>query len=234
MSRDEFTKGKFFVNNKYKLAYLKLPKCACTSIASAIAELKTPDVKRPLWHHEEHNFDTVTTDYTSLSNYLTFTFVRNPFDRFTSFYKNWITDPPHDRVLRKFSKFGVYENMPFDECVKKITKIKDVRKLESHTIPIYYYLFHNGCLKVKYIGRMESINEDFEIISAACGIPGMLGEFNQSKRKDDFYTPSLKKKIREFYSIDFNLLGYDRNEYISSPSNSRTTPIAKIKSRFGI
>lgn len=211
------TIGSFYCNRDRKIAYLAIKKCGCTSIARYIAKQKVENILTPIWKPEnaKHNFDFVTTDEKSLSEYFTFTFVRNPYDRFLSFYKNWIVNPPQENILEHYKKFGFFKNMPFDECVKAFSRISDVSLLEAHTIPLYFSVFRDKTLRVKFVGKLENIDNDFTYIKNACSLEGELQKLNSSKaktgsKKTSLYTPELKELIYSFYRLDFEVFGYSK------------------------
>lgn len=208
--------GQFYCNDEFKLAYLAIRKCGCSSIARTIASLKTSEIKTPLWAKEssEHNFDRVSSDESTLEQYLTFTFVRNPYDRFQSFYKNWIVNPPHSDVLNHYEKHDIYSNMPFEECVQKFVRIKNVADLEGHTLPLENYIFRDGKMRVKFVGKLENIHLDIFRMFEENNIPLTeedisIGHFNRTGQ-GDLYTEKSKEMIYEFYKSDFRLFGYSK------------------------
>ena len=201
----------FYCNRKHKIAYLRVNKCACSSLAYFVASLKTAGVLTPLWkkEHLQNNFDLVTPDETALSDYLTFTFVRNPYDRFISFYSNWIVSPPHERVLGHYQKYGIYENMPFEECVKAFVGIKDHHLLEAHGAPLYTFVFRENTLRVKFVGKLEDLDGDMEFVARACSARLTVPHRNKTERTVS-HTARTKPLIYEYYKKDFELFGYER------------------------
>lgn len=209
-------RGEFYCNSKSKLAYLAIRKCGSTSIAHFIASLKKQHVQRPLWGEEAivHNFDKVGSDESALSDYVTFTFVRNPYDRFQSFYRNWIIDPPHERVLEHYRKFGLYVNMPFDECVNRFVQINETLALENHAVPMYHFVFRGDKSRVQHIGKLESLRRDMLSITSLNDVKLHENEIcfpHQNKTSGiNFYTPETKSLIYEYYKKDFVTFGYEK------------------------
>ncbi len=141
-----------------------------------------------------------------------------PYGRFLSFYRHWIVDPSNRRILDHYKKFGVYEDMPFGDCVRAITGIDDLGSLESHAAPQFWFVLRGHSLRVKFVGRLERINTDIAFVNRACGIEGELLYRNRSGKDTagDPYTPDLRRLVFEFYRTDFELFGYDAGGHGSS------------------
>ena len=216
--------GSFYGNNEHKIAYLAIRKCACTSIASCIASHKTKEVLRPMWpaEHARVNFDFVTQNEDELSDFFTFTFVRDPYARFLSFYRNWILSPPHRRILDQYRNYGLYENMAFDDCVRAFVKIPDYSLLDPHTAPMHRYVLRSNKLRVKFIGRLENLETDFSYVRAACSLRESFERLNCSQKPDaiDPFTPELRGLIYSFYRRDFELFGYDTKDAQTQATSS--------------
>jgi len=197
------------------VAYLRIFKCGCTSLAAHIASLKNEDLKFPLWEPEREKiyFDIKTADETQLKDYFTFTFVRNPYDRFLSFYSNWIVDPPHFEVLNYYEPYGLKLNMPFEDCVNEIIKLDDLKRLEGHLTPQYQYLHRGYCPRVKYVGKLENLENDIRFIDKACGIKTNLLHKNKTEKMINPYTEETCRSIFRYYRMDFELFGYNPTIY---------------------
>jgi len=198
----------------YKLAYLAVKKCGCTSIASYIAGHKTKNIVRPLWPSENAkiNFDFVTADESELQDYFTFTFVRNPYTRLLSFYRNWIVNPPNTKVVKQYEKFSIYVNMDFEAFIRAFVMIKDKSLLEGHTVPMYKYVFRKRTPRVKFIGKLENIDVDFKYVKNACALKGELDILNKSHAESETgnFNSKLRVLVYDFYRDDFEIFGYNK------------------------
>jgi len=203
------TRGSFYCNNK-NLAYLKINKCGCSSIGNWISKFKTTSPKRPIWNgkNSSYNFHYVTKDEAELSDYFTFTFVRDPFQRFLSFYKDWIIDPANLGVVKHYEKFGIKVNMDFKEFVKSIVEIDDCFLLENHLAPMYTFVFRKNTPRVKFIGKLENINQDMKNLQAISGNTTKIPHKRKTSKKEKYYTPETLALVYEFYKKDFELFGY--------------------------
>jgi hypothetical protein len=102
-----------------------------------------------------------------------------------------------------------------DQLVERMREDSDYRKtIESwqHFRPQVWYLIDNtGNLPLDYIGRLETIQEDFEEICRRIGIERHLPHKNKSSKSerdvlsDEQNTTFLRKKV---YDRDFKMLGY--------------------------
>ena len=195
----------FFCHRPSHVAYLRINKNACSSLARFVAELHGP-VKDPLW--DESNFDLVTKDWQEVNGLFTFTFVRNPYRRFHSFYKNWIVDPPHEKVLEHYRPMGLYKNMPLQECIRKVVKIKK-KKLEAHLRPQHEFVFYGNRLNVKFIGKVEEMDKDMPLIQRMAGVEGDLAHSNKTNASELSFPEKEKSQLFRYYQQDFEIFNYD-------------------------
>lgn len=196
----------YFCHRPSQSAYLRINKNACSSLARFIAELNGP-VSDNLW--DEENFDLITKEWSDVKNLFTFTFVRNPYHRFFSFYKNWITDPPHRRVLDHYRPMGLFEDMPLETCVKKVVKMKK-KKLEAHLRPQHEFIFTGNRMNVNFIGNVENSEKDMSYVQNALGIEGSLSHHNKTQQAKELPLGAKSKALLfEYYRKDFELFDYD-------------------------
>lgn len=204
--------SQFYCNESCKIAYLKLQKCGCSSIAHFVASLKTKYIVSPIWKEEnlKHHFDKVTSEECELTEYFTFTFVRHPLSRFLSFYNNWVVDPPHDGVINHYGRFGLYKNMSLEECVKIFVDIEDYSLLEDHTIPMHRTVFRGSTSRAKFIGKLENFRTDFNFVQHACGIK--MSVPHKNKRSNTLEcNGTIKHLIWQYYEKDYELFGYQKD-----------------------
>lgn len=131
-------------------------------------------------------------------DYFTFAIVRNPWDWQVSLYnymRKTSTHFQHD-LARKFSDFPTYLRW---RCTEEIRFQKDF---------IYSV---DGKLMVDFIGRYETIDEDFQTICDRIGIQVKLPITNVSKTKpyQEYYTPELIELVRKAFAPDIELFKYE-------------------------
>ena len=136
-----------------------------------------------------------------------FCFVRNPWDRLFSEYNS-------RRNLRRtsFREF-VLHGFP------KANTFSDAYR---HLLPQSDYVFgEDGSNLCDFVGRFETLNRDFRIVTEKLGLPPIvLRHRNQSVadlkqqsdgtylRYQDFYDPETKAFVEDFYSRDIAAFGY--------------------------
>lgn len=133
------------------------------------------------------------------ASYFKFAFVRNPFDRFVS-YCAFMT-----RANGAFSinPHSVMEHLLFGDPP------------DSHILfkPQYTVLIdENGLLLADAVGRVESMQQDYDRFCERIGIPGCaLEQVNSSRRGNyrQYYTPRLADAVAARYARDLELFGYE-------------------------
>ncbi len=137
--------------------------------------------------------------------YFKFAFVRNPWDRLVSCWRNKVVDSNYynfsnDRLLemQTFKSFVDFvENENIENCDHHI-------RLQSKLIDLN---------SVDFIGRCENFNEDFSKVTEVIGIELMKIDCkNVSQNRSDYrhyYNESLKDKVAKIYRKDINVFQYD-------------------------
>lgn len=148
----------------------------------------------------------------AFNQYFKFTFVRNPWDRLYSafsFLKNGGWDE-NDRVWAEANLANI------DDFNDFVLNWMTPDRLYSH---IHFWpqsrfiLDKNGKLLVDYIGYFETIEEDFAFLAKRLNPEASLSHTNASPRQDyrSVYSSAAVQKVKELYSQDIELLGYDFN-----------------------
>lgn len=202
------SKSNFFVLPEYGLLSMGIPKCGQTSMKRA---LLGPDVYNV---HDKKHFDYLdnhgiedTVDTLREEGLISFTFVRNPYDRILSFWKQKISVP------NKFtSNRGPFrEGMSFSDTVNLLCQLPDCMSNIHHRSQI-------SIIRVRgrlpdFIGRLETYQKDWDELGQAIGreLPRLPWE-NKTDSCDSgrLWTHRLAQMVYERYREDFEILGYDR------------------------
>lgn len=193
----------FVCDPERKLVYLSNPKVACSSIKVSMFGGK-PDI-------HAYTRPCKKTDLTpEMENYYKFSFVRNPYERLVSCYE--------DKCVKQFRFWDFYffgylsDVTDFTDFVKRISKIPDCIA-EPHFAG-QYRLTHDrrGRCLVDYIGKVESLKEEFVPISERFGLLP-LPHTNRvaslvDKKWMDYYTLETAELVYRKYKRDFVTFGY--------------------------
>jgi len=196
-------------NDDNTCAYLQMPKVASTSLTKTIRripdELLTSgrivsDIEGPTRYYYE-----LPKDFSGFK----FTFVRNPFARTVSCYRNKI-EGKEKSILRYYKVIGLEKDYGFDTYVRSISKIPD-EWAERHFATQYFQAYKDGECIVDYIGRFEHLFEEYEVIRQRFGLES-LEHRNASTKYDyrDYYTEELVELVHQRYKIDFEVFGYEK------------------------
>ncbi len=176
----------------------------------------TLQTKNKSWHIEGSKKKKFTITSKEISTFFIFTFVRNPFDRFVSFfqdkyrYKNGVYYK-HGRQNSFFPKVG-----SFTELAHKISNAPDVY-LNDYIRPQYLrvdFLRDLG-VNINFIGKFENLESDFEKIRTKFHLLPLEQRMKSTGEHSDwrdYYTPRTAKIIYKRYRKDFERFGY-QDEY---------------------
>jgi len=134
----------------------------------------------------------------------TFSFVRNPWDRFLSLY-----------FFRK--NRGELANLTFKEYVQQL----DAPRYKGRGLfsdPVYYYsmadfLFDpEGRLLVDFVGRYENRANDLKVVGDKLGVEFTGLHLHKTKNKEqhysEFYDDETRALIARVYQLDISFFGY--------------------------
>lgn len=196
-----------FLLPEHNAAYVQVSKVACSSIKIFIAGL----LGIPLKDGDPHFTELPEARLPDVpSEYFVFAFVRNPWDRLVSCYRDKVGGEPGEFTHLNTSGieyfFEMFEGMPFDDFVSAVAKIPDIAANE------HYRSQHTFLTdRVDFIGRFERLDADFSHVLARLGIEGRLGHRQVSARKMDyrsFYTRATTDAVAQRYAEDIDRFGY--------------------------
>ena len=181
----EYIPNEFFIIDSHKVIYISIPKVACTSIKIALMGNGLSDSSS---HGAYMNVHAATSRYMSRTigrhqqGYFKFAFVRSPFDRLVSCYKDKIRtklqhngryhfDTRYNTVLI-YRLFGgkFHNDMSFEEFVGLVTRIPDFLS-DGHFKSQYSMLYRKGSKIPDYIGKFENLAADWKHIADRYGFP---------------------------------------------------------------
>lgn len=140
-------------------------------------------------HYPMYKIKEVITEE-KYNNYFKFGFVRNPYDRCVS---AWKYDIEKGFANSEISLFNFVKNLNPNHINSKY---------------LNQYKFIDGC---DFIGRFESLQEDFNIVCDKIGVPRQeLPYKNKSNHKhySEYYDDETREIVAQKYSQDIEYFGY--------------------------
>lgn len=182
--------------------FIHVPKCAGTSIKRTLFPGHTLG-HTPLWYYERNYPEFYGKAFK-------FSFVRHPVDRAFSAYRylranrNCVerNSPAHRMVMRYASFDQFIQNWLCEETALR----------QIHFVPQWRFITDSlGDMRMDFIGRHETMRQDFETICAKLGVAADLKQMNETPNENvdgGFETRTLDRLYR-VYERDFALLGYE-------------------------
>jgi len=211
---------------QYRAIYISVPKVACTSFKSAFAQLlglrldKAHGDPHRLWFPSPVPIESLHSIL--YPGFLRFGFVRNPWDRLVSCYRDKIRNevegfthftirPGVANCLARFDAFVA--DMPFDAFVDAVASIPDSEADEHFRSQHTFLTNRKGELSADFVGRYERLAEDFKIVRDRTGLPEIELRRLQAARSvakyAPYYTPRTQRVVADRYRRDVEMFGYE-------------------------
>jgi hypothetical protein len=151
-----------------------------------------------------------------------FGFVRNPWDRLVSCYRdkirnevdgytNFTIRPGVANCLARWSAFA--PGMSFEDFVAAVVSIPDAEADEHFRSQHTFLTNGEGKLSADFVGRYERLAEDFQIVQQTTGLPALelprLQAARSATRYAAFYTPRTREVVAERFRKDIEMFGYE-------------------------
>jgi hypothetical protein len=220
-----------------RILYLAIPKCASTTIRTALAAMvgRVPSRAEHV-HLRRHSvlqspkqvgastFHRLVKDESALR----FSFVRNPYDRLVSAWADKFQDKPlgaNDAIiaayLRRREALGLALPKNADQSLSFADFVHFVAATAEDPIDVHWQsqdeLLDLPGVSFDFIGRLESFAQDFTRVIAHAGADQALVvaanlHLNKSRRHErrDYYTSALADQVYRIYERDFDRLAYPR------------------------
>lgn len=227
-----------YVSEKHKICYIKIPKAACTTMAVSMYYVEGIDLPnglaaihmrsgKPGEHVKSIQTSSVDTmEIIDGNNWFRFSFVRNPYDRLISAYKN--------KILQRVAQFDV-----FREQVKSGLSwyVEENATLSFHDFATYVCNQPNSIrnmhwrtqfsilrplhINYHFIGRFERFSQDYHHVFSR--VPGVdWSKVGGKKRVTSLKTPlplayskDLADLVYQAYEEDFHYFNYSRTSWMS-------------------
>ena len=134
-----------------------------------------------------------------------FTFVRNPWDRAVSLYA----------LLRRRSMIN--ESDTFEDFARSLTEkgvgpigLHNAKELSWLNPQVDWLCVPGQGIQADFVGRFESLAQDFATVCKKLGIETSLGHLNAAPHAHyrDVFTPESRKHVEQFYAEDIETFGY--------------------------
>ena len=136
-----------------------------------------------------------------------FTIVRNPWSRLLSAWKNKVQDDWGNMSKFKLKYFEQFQGREFSFFVKNFkTTADDHLKIQLDAF---------DQTKIDFIGKLENLGQDFDIICDKIGIPReKLPRKNATKHKryTEYYDDETREIVAQKYAKDIEYFGYKFGE----------------------
>lgn len=183
--------GGIIFSEEYKFIFMRAGKIGGTSIVSHFLKREVKDLVLREEQYDKHNEWLYSLTDSVLKDFFIFSVVRNPYDRFVSAAK--------------------YLSVDVDDLALNFRKHCEDEKVYGHTLPLHFYTHNKGVCFVDFIARMESLNEDMNLVCDWLKLPRrVLPKTNYTKRGHyvDHYTAVSRKFVTDYYSLDILYYGY--------------------------
>lgn len=188
----------------HQCIFIHIPKCAGVSIAQSLFS------NHGAGHYTCHQFREVFGDST-YADYLTFAFVRNPWDRLASAY-HFLRQGGFNDIDRRWASKHIGHYTDFGDFVRNWVTPAHVQSWVHFKPQCDFICDLEGELDIDFIGRFENLEQDFQILCDKLGIERTLRTLNQSRQKHpDFrtlYDDRTRHIVSRVYARDIELLNY--------------------------
>ncbi len=209
-------KPQLYLFPEYRFGYIQIPKVASRSIRAAVTAFMSGaapgedvDKNQVAEYETRYARHLKHAEIAALArdNFI-FAFVRNPYERVHSCYKNKIEDVRASGGRNIFEKHGIGLDVSFDEFVRRIATLPD-HKSDRHFRSQAWFLTHEGILVPAFVGKLENMDNDWQILQERFGIapPPQINASNPNPLPD--MGDATREHIFMRYADDFRLFGYD-------------------------
>ena len=209
----------------YHAVYIDIAKVASSSLKAAFASVLGLDLDGVGGNPHEVEFprppEASRAGERLYPGLYTFAFVRNPWDRLLSCYRDKIQGEVEDftlfsrsgvaRCLARFDAFSA--KMKFEEFVYAVSSIPDADADEHFRSQHTFLTNDRGEIAVDFVGRYETLEADFRYVAERIGLPEginlpRLQANPRVVRYRDYYTATTRDIVATRFAQDIALFSY--------------------------
>jgi hypothetical protein len=178
--------------------YIPVPKGGSSSVRKAMVESTGVEGAKTLQR-------IVKVEDIERSNLFRFSMVRNPVDRFVSFYYSGIYQ--HGKVVAR-NNDRLQKGLSLEDVLDAVIETPP-EECNEHYVPQSLLLYNGGKCLCHYIARIEKKVHQWKIIRAVTGLgPLPYVAFNAHSSASEVLNDRMLLKLYEYYRSDFELFGY--------------------------
>ncbi len=204
-----YEQPELWVSAELECCYVVNPKVACSSIQVALTEAATGQTVTGFRHNHPLVGSFRRTRFRDVpSHYFCFTFVRHPFDRVVSFYKDKFLRPRQEGREFDYASYlgGVFrQDDSFEQVCAAIARIPD-RLSDRHFVSQGFWLDRVCGARLDHVGRLESLAAEWPGICRRIGRKAELPRLNSSA--DIPFAPKVPAFLNQRYAADFDRFSY--------------------------
>jgi hypothetical protein len=180
--------------------FLHIPKAAGSSVSEAV------------YGHQVGHWrlsDCMAADATATRNYFTFSFVRDPLDRFVSAFHFLAAGGMNKKDVEFASRH--IKGCSLDEFAERVYNIPDLlNKVHLQTQASFLISSESSrTIAVDFVGRFENMAQDFAEVANRLGIEPELPVRNTGPKRNCVQASKATRTIvRQVYAEDYALFGY--------------------------
>lgn len=212
--------------HRYAAVYIEIPKVACTSMKAAFAQLLGINLAHSGGNPHQVSFPSPARSRNAngplFPGLFTFAFVRNPWDRLVSCYRDKIAGevagftgftirPGVADCLADFATFRA--GMSFDDFVTVVVSIPDA-EADAHFRSQHTFVTNEaGELAIDFVGRYETLLIDFQHVQQRLSLSDIHLPWLQAAPSrvnyHDYYTSYTRQMVAERFQKDIALFAYE-------------------------
>lgn len=247
-----------YVSLKHKYLYVEVPKAACTTLKYLIHRIENlppipatfdrlPETRMYMFIHDRERFqmpslaslpETKARSVLRGREYYRFAFVRNPYSRLVSAWKNklYFVEPGMENtylaIKNAFPNNVSGKYISFDVFIQYVLQHERLDSCNPH-YRLQVKLLYDGAIDYDYIGKVENYRDDIENVLRDIGVSNMNqanhGAGNESEPGDwrSYYTEELASLVYSMYEDDFQRFSYSRDSWKGGALLEERTPREK-------
>lgn len=190
--------------SRHSCLFIHVPKCAGSSICSALFDGWTPG-HLPLYWYEQQFPE-------AFSNSFKFAFVRDPLERVYSAYAFLRGNPmsPRDQAAQDL----VMHYRDFDDFVRRWLHPENIDKQIHFALQSDFLTDSLGRLSLDFMGYQEHLQRDFQLLCERLGVGAQLPHLNGTRQREsapvrEMCSVRTRRLVRRVYQRDYEMLGYE-------------------------